>query len=81
MYTGEEYIRVKHRMKLNEPVFKQITSTIHHVEAIGKNSMEKIFYLIHFGDWLSYYLAEKRTYDPSEIDVLIQLKNDLSNIK
>ncbi len=79
--TGDEYSRVKHRMELNKPVFQKITPHIHPIEAVGNNMMEKIFYLIHFGDWLSYFLAEKRAYDPSEIDVLIQLKNDLSNIK
>ncbi|MEI6310900.1 MAG: bifunctional phosphoglucose/phosphomannose isomerase [Bacteroidota bacterium] len=79
--TGDEYNRVKHRMELNEPVFQKITPHIHHIEAVGETLMEKIFYLIHFGDWLSYFLAEKRAYDPNEIDVLIQLKNDLSNIK
>jgi glucose/mannose-6-phosphate isomerase len=79
--TGDEYIRVKHRMELNKAVFQKITPHIYQIEAQGKNLVEKIMYLIHYGDWLSYFLAEKRGYDPKEIDVLIQLKNDLSNIK
>jgi glucose/mannose-6-phosphate isomerase len=75
---GDEFERIKLRMKLNEQVFRQHTDHIHHIEAMGHNFMEKVMYLIHFGDWLSYYLAEMRGYDPMEIDVLNQLKDDLS---
>lgn len=66
-------------MKMNESVYHQITNEIHKIEAIGHTDSERIFYLIHFGDWLSYYLAELRGYDPMEIDVLMKLKKDLSD--
>lgn len=79
--TGDEYYRNQLRMDLNEPIFKEVTSTIIHIVAEGSNHIEKLFYLIHLGDWLSYFLAIKRGFDPMEIDVLIKLKNDLSNIK
>ena len=77
---GHEHPRVKLRMKMNEPVYHGITSEIHKIEASGHSETERIFYLIHFGDWLSYYLAEVRGYDPMEIDVLMKLKHDLSEI-
>ena len=79
--TGDEYYRNQARMDLNELIYKKVTNSITHIHAKGNNQIEKAFYLIHYGDWLSYHLAIKRGYDPMEIDVLIKLKNDLSNIK
>ncbi len=78
--TGEEYKRNQYRMQLNLPIFKAITPTLHEIVAKGNNKTEKLLYLIHFGDWLSYHLAEIRGYDAMEIDVLIQLKNDLATM-
>lgn len=79
--TGDEFYRNQARMDLNEVIYKNVTNSITHITAKGNNRIEKAFYLIHYGDWLSYHLAIKRGYDPMEIDVLIKLKNDLSNIK
>ncbi|TNE60571.1 MAG: bifunctional phosphoglucose/phosphomannose isomerase, partial [Bacteroidetes bacterium] len=44
----------------------------------GKSLVEKVFYLVHFGDWLSYYLAEARSVDPVEIKVIEYLKGELA---
>lgn len=79
--TGDEFYRNEHRMKLNEDIYKTVTDSIFHITAQGNTSWEKLFYLIHFGDWLSYHLAVKRGYDPMEIDVLINLKQSLSELK
>ena len=54
---------------------------VYEIDAKGSNTFEKHFYLIHFGDWLSYYLAIKQGYDPSEIDVLIKLKGHMGALK
>lgn len=81
LLTGDEYYRNKHRMQLNRSIFSAVTDSIYDIEAKGDTHIQKLFYLIHFGDWLSYFLAIKRAYDPMEIDVLIKLKDDLSNIQ
>ncbi len=78
--TGDEYERNEFRMKLNKPIFETVTSNIHNIIAKGQNKTEKYFYLIHFGDWLSFHLADIRGYDAMEIDVLIQLKIDLASM-
>jgi glucose/mannose-6-phosphate isomerase len=37
-----------------------------------------MFYLIHYGDWLSYYMALRNEVDPIEVQVINRLKNFLS---
>jgi glucose/mannose-6-phosphate isomerase len=79
--TGDEYIRNKYRIDFNQSIFEKITDTNIHIIAKGTTKLDKVMYLIHFGDWLSYHLAIKRGYDPIEIEVLIDLKNKLANTK
>jgi glucose/mannose-6-phosphate isomerase len=79
--TGDEYIRNTYRMEYNQSIFDEITDTNIHITAKGTTKLDKVMYLIHFGDWLSYHLAIKKGYDPMEIDVLIDLKNKLANTK
>lgn len=76
--TGDEITAVKKRMQLNMPIYEKYTSEIVKVQAQGNNKLEKWMWLLHYGDWLSLHLAEKRGYDPMEIDVLIKLKEDLA---
>ena len=51
--------------KDDKEIIKQIEAFIrvkgpraHIIELKGKNNLAKIFYGIHFGDWISYYLAK-----------------------
>lgn len=39
---------------------------------------EIVFYLIHFIDWLTFYLAEERGADPVEINILEKLKKEIT---
>ncbi len=39
----------------------------------------RIMDLVYLGDWISYYLAVMRGYDPTEIDNINYLKNNLNN--
>ncbi len=43
----------------------------------GNSFLENIFYLIHVGDWLSFYLAELNGVDPIKIEMLDWLKTAL----
>ena len=54
--------------------------SVHEVRAKGESLLEQYFYLIHFGDWLSYYMALEHGVDPIEVYVIDKLKNHLSSI-
>ena len=79
--ADDEYARVSARIVFSEEVIKTLSDNMHEIVAKGSNAFEKHFYLIHFGDWLSYYLGVQQGYDPMEIDVLIKLKGHMSSIQ
>jgi len=79
--ANDEYHRNSARILFKKDVIVELSKDVYEIDAKGSNTFEKHFYLIHIGDWLSYYLAVKQGYDPSEIDVLIKLKGHMSSIK
>lgn len=77
----DEYNRNAARLAFSREVILTCTDNVHEIFAKGNTAFDKHFYLIHFGDWISYYLAVKQGYDPSEIEVLIKLKSHMSELK
>jgi glucose/mannose-6-phosphate isomerase len=80
MRYDDEFERNVHRIRFKQEVINQVTNCVLEINAKGEDAYQRLFYLIHFGDWLSFYLAVKLGYDPMEIDVLNELKNKLSAI-
>ena len=78
--TGDEYERNEARMAFTKKVIEQCINPVYEITAGGRNKYEKYFHLIHWGDWLSYYLALEQGRDPMEIDVLNKLKSHMSGI-
>lgn len=78
--TDEEYKRNTDRIKFTLNEVKKKLPNVHEVQAVGTNAYDKRFYLIHFGDWVTYHLAILGGYDPVEIDVLIALKEHMGKI-
>jgi len=75
VFTGSE----------NKQIEKRITETaritgvdFYPVEAKGKDSVEKLFYLVHFGDYVSYHLAKFRDVDPQDVSKIELLKKRIS---
>lgn len=81
LQTGDEYSRNQHRLNYVEGVTKPYCGNIFHVFAKGDTQLQKAFYLIHFGDWLSVFLAEVKQIDPVEVRVIENLKEKLKGIK
>ena len=79
--ANDEYTRNRERIIFKKDVIVKLSDNVYEIDAKGTDTFEKHFYLIHIGDWLSYYLAVKQGYDPSEIDVLIKLKGHMSSIQ
>ncbi len=79
--SDDEYHRNTQRILFKKDVVVNVSENVYEIDAKGADTFEKHFFLIHFGDWLSYYLAIQQGYDPTEIDVLIKLKSHMSSIK
>jgi glucose/mannose-6-phosphate isomerase len=78
--TLEEYKRNGARLEFSKEVISKRTGDVFEIHAKGANAFEKHFYLIHLGDWLTYYLAKAGGYDAMEIDVLNTLKAHMGSI-
>ena len=73
-----EYVRNDLRIDINKQVIAKYTDTLIDIFAKGKSALAKAYYLVHLGDWISCFLAERRGFDAMEIDVIHSLKNELS---
>ena len=49
------------------------------INALGKNRLERLLYLVHFGDLASYYTAILNGVDPTPIEPIDRLKNALKS--
>jgi len=76
----DEYERNNVRIEINKSVISKYTPHIIEIWSKGVSAIEKAIYFIHLGDWISVYLAEKRGYDASEINVINDLKSELSRL-
>jgi glucose/mannose-6-phosphate isomerase len=81
------FLRTDHENKRNElrfdfirPTVVEYTHSVHEVRAKGDSLLEQYYYLIHYGDWLSYYMAMEHKADAVEVHVIDKLKNHLSTV-
>lgn len=78
--NSDEYFKNRKRIELNSEVIKKYASSVSEIHSKGDTHLEKVLYLIHLTDWISFYLAEKNQVDITEVDVITSLKNELNNI-
>ncbi len=74
-----DYSRIQQRMNIAKNIISQYTPHIIEVYSKGESFIEKSLYLIHLGDWVSYYLADRKKVDPVEVYVIEYLKTELAN--
>ncbi|MFT3884515.1 MAG: bifunctional phosphoglucose/phosphomannose isomerase [Flavobacteriales bacterium] len=76
-----DHERSQIRMEINKGVFGKYTPNVFELWSEGDNTIGRQLYLINVGDWISYYWAEKKGVDPSEIAVINMLKGKLAEVK
>ena len=77
----DDYDRSQMRMEINKEVFAKYTPNVYEVWSKGDDRLERQLYLIHLGDWASWYLSEKKGVDATEIGVINMLKGKLAEVK
>lgn len=75
-----DHLRVQHRMKINQEIIKKYTPHIMEINSKGSSQIQRALYLVHLGDWISYYLAEQKGIDSVEVSVIDFLKGELAKI-
>ncbi len=68
------------RIEINKEIIEKYTNEILEIWAKGASKVEQAYYLVHFGDWVSYYLAELQEVDSIEVDVITHLKSSLAKM-
>lgn len=78
--NSTDFSRTQSRIENNKQVIAGCTTTIIELFSKGESKLEKSIYLIHLGDWISLYMAQKRGVDATEVNVIDRLKGALSKI-
>ena len=78
--STEDFWRNQKRIEIVSELIRKQVPQVYDVWTQGVSLIEQVFYLIHLGDWISYYLSEERGVDVVDIKDINYLKSQLSNI-
>jgi len=74
----EDYIRNQQRMNITQGILEKVTSPIIELYSEGYSRLARLFSLIYLGDWVSFYLATINGIDPTPVEKIDILKNQLN---
>ncbi len=75
-----DFERNQKRIEIIKEIIRQKTDTVLEVWSQGEDILPRAFYLIHLGDWVSYYLSELNQVDIIDIRSIDHLKTELSKV-
>jgi glucose/mannose-6-phosphate isomerase len=70
--------QIKKRREITLGLLKPCAGMIIEIEGEGDSLMERIFDIIHLGDWISFYLAILYKTDPTPVEKINYLKSKLT---
>ena len=76
----EDHPRVQARIEITKKVLTEHTAHISDVWSEGTSLLARIFSLVYLGDWVSYYLAILHGIDPTPVEVIDYLKDELAKL-
>ncbi len=80
IFKDETYHKqIKKRIEISSELIKKSGTDIIYLASNEDSFKVRLFDLVYLGDWVSYYLAIIRGYDPSEIDNIMYLKSKLQD--
>ena len=74
----DDFIKNKIRVDISQQIMSKKSDMVMELMSKGDSRIERMYYLVHLGDWISYYLAMEREVDPIVIDEIDLLKSELS---
>ncbi len=75
-----DFNRNQKRIEINKSIIGQKTNQVLELWSKGNSPIERALYLVHFGDWVSYYLSEINQVDIMDIKSIDLLKSELSKL-
>ena len=76
--SGLDHARVKTRWDVTGEMLSRAGVAVETVQARGESRLAQMLSLIHFGDYVSYYLAMRNGTDPTPVDAIGYLKGRLA---
>lgn len=74
----DSHPRTAERQKLTRDILGERVQYQLEIASEGESLYERLFYLIHFGDWVSFWAAMLHETDPSPVEQIERLKKALS---
>lgn len=78
---SQDHPRVAKRMDITEKLIRSKCASITEVRSSGKGLLARMFSLVYTGDFVSFYLAMLNKCDPTPVDRIKYLKEQLSRKK
>lgn len=75
-----DFDRNQKRIEIIKKIIGEKTNHINELWSKGNGPIERTLYLVHYGDWVSYYLSEFNKVDIMDIKSIDLLKSELSKI-
>lgn len=75
-----DFNRNQRRIEINKQIISEKAGQVLELWSKGNSAIERILYLVHFGDWVSFYLSEINKVDIMDIKSIDLLKSELSKI-
>jgi glucose/mannose-6-phosphate isomerase len=75
-----DFSRNQSRMAITKDILEQNTNSIIQLNSEGNSQLARLFSLIYLGDMVSFYLAMLNKVDPTPIDKIQRLKDQLKKI-
>jgi glucose/mannose-6-phosphate isomerase len=76
-----DHPRVQVRWEVTKELLMKANTLLEEVYGRGEGAIAQVLTLIHFGDFVSYYLAGLNGVDPSEMENIVYLKKRLAKVE
>lgn len=76
----DDFYRTQKRMEITRDVVKKFGARYLEMSAQGETQLQRSLYLLHLGDWVSWYIAEIKNIDATEVRVIDFLKHELAGV-
>lgn len=78
--SENESVFMSKRLNFMKKLFEEVSKNVMEIQVQGKKRLAKMMYAMYIGDFTSCYLAILRNIDPTPVDAITELKNELSRI-
>jgi len=78
--SADESIYMSKRLNFMKEFYQTVAENVIEIQVEGNKRLAKMMYAMYLGDYVSCYLAILRETDPTPVEAITELKNDLAKI-